>query len=196
MIYAVGDSHAAITFAGIPEVTPVHLGPVTMRRVGHLEDDLLPAALAQLNPRRADTVILSFGEIDCRCYVQPLLEHRRGMTLDKLLDEWVSRYLERVDTLNIEADAMVMSVVPASPEARCFNIEFPVTGSDAERAEYMRVMNWHLLAGCRARGLEYLDMHTPFADEHGMLPLELSDGMVHVRGVERVRAALADWGLL
>jgi hypothetical protein len=197
MIYVVGDSHAAYTFAGVPGVVAHHLGPVTLRRAGGAADPLLPAAVAALGLTAADTIIWCFGEIDCRCHVKPLAEHlERGLVA--LLEGWVDAYLTQVQGLPVNgARAGVLAVLPpVEGERAAGNAQFPAAGTDAERAGYVGDLNRLLATGCAARGLLFVDVHAAYADARGLLPLALSDGHVHVCDTEPAEDMLVKMGLL
>ena len=58
---------------------------------------------------------------------------------------------------------------------------FPFLGSDAERLHYVCYMNERLRAGCRARGLVFVDVYTDYSDVDGFLDPQLSDGKIHIR---------------
>jgi hypothetical protein len=196
MIHTVGDSHAEHTFAGIAGVVTHHLGPVTLKRVGYLEDELLPATVRALALRPADVLILCFGEIDVRCYVKPQMV-RPGLDLDGLLSGWVERYLARATTLETNgARVGVLSVVPPVPRERAANAHLPVAGSEDERATYTRAINRILAAACAVHGALFVDVYSACRDDHGMLPLDLTDGCVHVQSPVRVSGVLRELELL
>ena len=196
MIYAVGDSHAAFTFAGIREVTSHHLGPVTLKRVGYPEDTLLPDAVRALNLHAEDSLILCFGEIDCRCYVHPQAIRPR-LDMDAVLASWVARYLDVAKALETRgARVGVLCVPPPTTRERSWNASFPVAGTDEERVSYVLRFNRILWSGCVQRGFFFVDIYADYADEKGMLMTSLADECVHVRDTSRVRAALSRLRLL
>ena len=192
MIHAIGDSHAVATFAGISGVATYHVGPVTMHRVGRPEEPLLPAVVAGLPLGQFDVLILCFGEIDVRCHIGRQLD-RSGSTLEFVVHELVNRYLAMATTLVINDVLMaVLAVVPPVPADHAVNPNFPVVGTNEERVEYTRALNRYLAEQCALRGVLFVDVYTPYCDEHGMLRPELSDGSVHIGDTSLVRNALAD----
>ena len=194
MIYTLGDSHASIPFEDVPGVTRQFLGPVTLRRICHLEDDLLPTAVAQLGLTPADVLVLSFGEIDIRCHVKPLMDHRR-ISLDDLLRGWAEPYALRALTLRTQgARVALLSISPPATRERSLNAELPVAGTDEERALYTRTLNGWLQKLATDCGLCYLDTYSLGVDDHGMLRPDLSDGYVHLRATELLTALLRGHG--
>lgn len=191
MIHAIGDSHADKTFGWIPGVIRHHLGPVTMHRVGREHEPLLQAATDEAEVTRDDTVIFCFGEIDARCHV-----HQR-MSTPVLLEQLVGNYLDKVRSIRAHgARVGVLSVVPPTTFERSFNLDLPVTGSDEDRVGYVQRMNRLLADGCRSRGLLFLDIYAEYADEHGMLIVDLADESVHVKDTSRVREVMRRMGLV
>jgi hypothetical protein len=189
MIHALGDSHAIATFGGISSVTTYHVGPVTMYRAGH--GGVLPEIVGGLGLQPEDVVIFCFGEIDVRCHVK-MQSERQGMDPEDVLRELATSYLTKIATLDLNyALPAVLAVVPPVPANRAVNPRFPVVGTDAERSSYTIMLNRRLIAESVARGVQFVDIYTPYADASGMLRPELSDGCVHLRDPEGVRHILA-----
>ena len=206
MIHVIGDSHSLFTFAdpadrnaGIPGVARWYLGPRTMRRITHLDDPLLPDTVKNLGPLgEHDAVLCCFGEIDLRCHLQPLLA-QTTLTPEAYIRSMADRYLHRVQTLEVgEARAGVVTVTPPTPAEECGRNpdEFPVSGTDEERAGYVKTFNRWLYHGCYQKGLLFVDVHTPYADDKGMMRAGCSDGCIHIRQNDRVPGILRGMGLL
>jgi hypothetical protein len=191
VIHAIGDSHADKTFGWVPGVVRHHLGPVTMHRVGREHEPLLQAAVDEAEVTRDDLVIFCFGEIDARCHV-----HQR-MSTPGLLEQLVGNYLDKVRAIRAHGARIgVLCVVPPTTFERSFNRDLPVTGSDEERVGYVQRMNDLLADGCRDRGLFFLDIYREYADERGMLRLDLADESVHVKDTSRVHEVMLRRGLV
>jgi hypothetical protein len=195
-VHTIGDSHAVYTFDQIKGVATHTIGPVTMKRIGYREDELLPAAVKQLPLRPTDVLILCFGEPDVRCYVKPQLEHR-PVTLAALLQDLVDRYLDAAVVLPANgARVAVLSVTPPANFDRARHPLIDPNGTDAERAEYTRVINTLLAHGCQARNLMFIDVYSVFTDDQGMLPPAVSDEFVHITDTARVRRLLIEMEVL
>jgi len=197
VINAIGDSHAEMTFAGIPGVVTHHLGPRTMYRAGRPGDELLVEAARGIPLTVDDVVILCFGEIDCRCHVH-VQAALPGRSLDEVVQTLADRYLDRVVSLDVHgARVGVLSATPPTTAARTAgNPDFPVAGTDAQRAAYTRQLNLRLQVGCSRRGLLYVDTHSQYQDENGMLDVALADWNVHIKDTQRVEEVLRRMGLL
>ena len=196
MIYAIGDSHAEITFGGVPGVR-THRVDITLKRAGYPEDDALLGAVGAMPLGPADVVIFCFGEPDCRSFVHPQAMRPVKNDVDALLETWVERYLVRLALLPLNgARVAILSVAPPTTTERSQNPYIAPAGTDAERADYARRMHAVLSAACRARGLIYVDTYSRYADDRGMLRLECADASVHVKDPAGVRRLLVDVGLL
>jgi len=200
MIYAIGDSHSDGTFRGIPGTTHKCIGAVTLKRVGYLEDTLLPEWLAKWDFQPEDYCVFCFGEIDSRCHIKLQLENRPHISLHDFVSNWVERYLLRLSTLDTgPACKCVLSVVPPTTVARSggyYEGPFSVRGTDEERVEYAQKFNELLSSGCQKYNLLYLDVYSRYKDERGMLLEEKSDGGIHINEQSAVKELLLQLGML
>lgn len=200
MIHTVGDSHSLSTFKDAPHRAH-HLGPITMHRVGR--DGL--ASLADPKAKFAwtwqkaaetfmagDTVILCFGEIDCRAHLQRQVD--QGRSEDAVISVLVDKYLQAIDNTPIPARYVVMGVPPAA--YWMFREDCPFVGADDARRRYTEKVNVRLREGCRRRGILFLDVSSLYADAAGMLDRARSDGGVHIRDTRAARGLLYWHGLL
>lgn len=199
MIYTIGDSHSDCTFRGVPGVN-VDATPsfsFTMWRIATREDDVIERAVAALHMTPADTLILSAVEIDCRIHVKRLVSE--GMNLEQLLSDMVDRYLTRALRLPLGGGRLViMSVVPPAPDGTLYpsGVALEIVGTNEERVSYVRAMNSILASECQKLGLMFLDVYTPYADASGLLPAEISDGVVHIVKTNKVHEQMCRLGLL
>lgn len=190
-LHTIGDSHSHIPFLNMPGTAIHYLGPITMKRIGTPEEPLLLATAAGIPPDQ--TLLLCFGEIDIRCWVHVHLTKRRR-ELQELLAEWTGLYLDKAASL--QRPTAVLGIVPPSPKAMIDRPdEFPVAGSDDERALYTRTANEMLAQGCATRGFAFADT-SAYADPQGMMRRELADGSVHIAETTLLRAELHRLGLL
>lgn len=197
MIHSIGDSHSWLTFAGIPEVESHHLGPVTMKRISRPEEDLLPTTVKGIVRGPDDILLFAFGEIDLRCWVDVRHRQHESGKASIMLIEWIEAYLNKVDLCGGDGGRIVvMSIPPPVTAEKAYNVDFPIRGTDAQRVEWTRLANDLLAEGCQKRGMVYLDLYTPFADERGMLPDHLSDSSVHLCCPDLVRQALVNAHLI
>lgn len=195
MIYGIGDSHCTFCFRDIPNAAPVYCGPITLKRVGYLEDSLIPDQVKQLNLRPTDTIFFCFGEIDIRCFVKPILQHRK-ITMQQLLQDWVDRYSHRIATLHTNGAKLgIMSVVPPTTITQADSKKWPVAGTDDERVVYTQTINTILAKSCLNNKWIYLDVYSRYADERGMLPIKQTAIAVHIKDNIHVKELLVELGL-
>jgi hypothetical protein len=202
-VYTMGDSHCYETFGGIDGVVPRHIGSVTMKRLGYMEDTLLPSSVASIGLTPRDVLLIICGEGDTRCFIHPQLVHRT-IAMEDLLQQYADRYVERVRTLDVNgARAGIVSVPPPAAFERCWHIHsapsdmnLPPQGTDAERVLYTMTLNRLIADGCSKSGLLFVDIFSRYSDENGMLITALSDGSVHIKDTSRAAALLGEMGLL
>lgn len=162
-----------------------------------MEDDLIPNKINTMGLQSKDILIFVFGEIDIRCYVKLTLEHRKNLTLKSLLQDWVNNYINRIATLGINNDQIgIMSIVPPSTFNSAQSIDWPVSGSDEERALYTKMINKLLAEECKKRSWIYLDVYSKYADENGMLPMKKIYKSVHIANTSEVYKLLLEMKLL
>jgi hypothetical protein len=192
MIHTIGDSHSFIPFHNVPNVTTHWLGPVTLKRLGHPEENLLIDTVKLINPPPQDTLLFCSGEIDVRCWVNVHITQRHK-NLEDFLQDWVTLYLDKIALLSPWKIA-VMGVPPPAPKLKIDRVEFPVTGTDQERVYYTRSINSYLKMGCIIRHFTFLDLSC-YEDQNGMLNPVLSDGIVHVGDNTLLLKAINNLGL-
>lgn len=103
-------------------------------------------------------VILSFGEIDCRCHVVPQAQRRRTSVREVCRDV-AGRYLMLVQQLAEAGRRVLLWHVPPPTGGACYNPEFPSNGSYDERRAATEALNDELVRGVRARGWGFLDIY-------------------------------------
>jgi hypothetical protein len=198
MIFTTGDSHAQWTFNCIPGVKVHSVSMITMHRVGRMDDNLIPEAVAAMNMQPGDWLILACGEIDCRCHIKLQLE-KQGVPLEELLRVLVDGFIERATTLPLNgARLAITSVPPPVPTGKIYHagVLLPLEGSNEERVLYVTTLNRMLAAECEKLGLPFIDVYTPYADGQGLLRPEPSDGSVHIRDNAAVRERMRQLGIL
>ena len=196
VIHTIGDSHGYYTFLDIPGITPHTLGPLTMRRVGLLEDTVVPNAVRELNLTPTDTLILCFGEPDIRCHVHRHVTDRK-IAPDALLQLWTERYFASVAAFQTNGARIgIMSVTPPCRAAHVAGQIYPSAGTDEERANYTRTLNALLRSGCESVGWLFVDVYSEYVDPSGMMNMELSGDGVHCTTNGPVIALFQRMGLL
>ncbi|MBI5686401.1 MAG: hypothetical protein HZC54_15115 [Verrucomicrobia bacterium] len=184
MIYIFGDSHANTNFAnlGLPHRN-FYKNAITMHRVGR---DRKIIGLSEVRQTAEDIYVFCNGEIDCRCHVarQIALGREKEEIIGKLVGDYVKAIRRNVRRHRV---IILSCVTPPMSRARYeakhgpITHEFPFVGTDAERADYSRIMNRMLEAACRQAGFIFMDYYGDYTDEAGMLRYDLSDEVCHIR---------------
>jgi hypothetical protein len=136
------------------------------------------------NIKDDDTIIFSFGEIDCRCHVHKHIN--KTTTYQSIIDNIVTKYFEAI-SLIIEVSKIklkyvgVYNIVPPvekynTPE----NEYYPYLGTDDERKIYNLYFNEKLKEKCNEKNYLFIDIYDKYIDENGFLRKDCSDGIVHI----------------
>jgi hypothetical protein len=195
MLYVYGDSHARFNMAGYPQPhVLLHTNSITMHRVGRDREIL------QCDPsvvQQSDTCLFFYGEVDCRCHIGRQLAY--GRELHEIVKQLVESYLQTISHLFPAHPAHQLIIGSITPpvrkeahEARHGPIthEFPMIGTDQERALFTQQMNEALRAACLTRHYVFLDLTSMYADEEGMLYLEKSDYNCHILENRAIHTAI------
>jgi hypothetical protein len=183
-IFVIGDSHS-MEFEGIPNCILKFLGSVTMHRIGRDRlnfDDLSKFMFAPKMPclRDDDAVVFAFGQIDVTHHIFKQIETKHR-DLDEVIRSLVLSYLNAIYFALIQHPRVlkiVFSITPATD--RKMNPQNPYWGTLEDRIKATRALNRLLQLSCPLFGIEFLDVHDDYADENGVLRLELSDGGGHI----------------
>ena len=200
-IHAIGDSHSGTLH---DSCHANNCGPKTIYAITQPKDDLLATLevmIARDQLTRDAMWIFCFGEIDIRCHVHNQIHLKKRLEED-IIVALVDTYLTKIKTLH--PDIGVMSVVPPlifnGREAEvlsdpAFEI-YKIVGSDADRSRYTAFMNKYLRHRCEEESLLSVDVYSIYKDENGMLPIECSDGNVHISNRSKIPPLLASMGLI
>jgi hypothetical protein len=184
MIYIYGDSHAGINFKNLKlDYTDLHYSSITMFRIGrdniiiNFNKDML---------QNNDIIILSYGEIDCRCHIykQIIL----GRNEDDIINELVVNYFNTIknNILDIDAKIIIVGVIPPTKKNDYERIngpvlhEFPFLGSDEDRVRYTKKINKLLEEFSIINNYYYFNPYSYYERQDGTLKYELSDKLVHL----------------
>lgn len=183
MLYLYGDSHARSSFKGLTIPHDCRSEPsVTMHRIGR------DKGIVNWTPCAPnDTVVLSYGEVDCRGHIGKQID--LGRDEDEVISELTSPYVDTIRSV-VSCRVVVVAVIPpttrAEYEAENPDGGFPFVSSDADRVRYTAKVNASLAAHCKRLGFVFFDPYGPYTREDGCLRRELSDGNVHVGDTRHV----------
>lgn len=187
MIYLYGDSHARLSFAGLTSPHECRAeNSVTMHRIGR---DKSIVNWKACNPD--DTVILTYGEVDCRAHIGKQIES--GRTEDDVIQQLTQAYIDTVR--NVAAcHVIIVAVIPPTTNADYCkeNPEggFPFSSSDIDRVRYTRKVNEHLELLCKLNKFAFFSPYEHYTREDGCLRREMSDGNVHIGKTAQVLSRL------
>lgn len=212
---SIGDSHCACTYyAGYSKV--VHLGPITMHRIGRDGDlaGLIVKKILQLDYSTSvpkfivdklwrllcsQNVVLFFGEIDCRAHIGRHINQDSSYTA--VCQRLVTSYLQSVKAASLShpnLNFMTTTVVP--PTTFIGDPKMPTVGSRKDRVEYTRYLNNCLKENQSENNIIHIDYakHIP-VDNQGVMLSEFHDGTVHLHPTYavwidiEVKSALCCW---
>jgi hypothetical protein len=178
VIHTFGDSHSYSGWKDIPNVINHHLGPKLCFSFGR--DGV---NIKNYNVKNGDTVIFSFGEIDCRCHIYKYITE--GNDYKQIIDNIVKNYFIQIqNAVNAfeHLTTVVYNIVPPiqkhnTPE----NVRYPYLGTDDERKTYVLYFNKKLKQMCIENNFLFFDIYDKYTDSNGFLDKSLSDGIVHIR---------------
>lgn len=166
-----------------------HLGAVTMHRVGRDGISFFDFAARGVGPQ--DDLAFVFGEIDIRVHIGAQRD-KNFRDPDEMISDLSKNYitvLNEVQDAFPESRIYVMSSVPpAGLNYPNFDQSLPRNGNDAERANWAKELNSSLKYLSQSSRLIYVDQHSPFCDDDGLLDLAVSGDGVHIdmRFIEKV----------
>lgn len=193
---SIGDSHCACTYyAGYSTV--VHLGPITMHRIGrdcdlaglivkkilHLDfSTSVPKFICDKLRRLlySPNVVLFFGEIDCRAHIGRHINEDCPYTV--VCERLVASYLRSVKATSLshpDVNFMTTTVVP--PTSFMGDPEMPTVGSSEQRVQYTRCVNKCFTDIQSKNNIVHIDYakHIP-VDNQGVMLSDFHDGTVHL----------------
>jgi acetyltransferase-like isoleucine patch superfamily enzyme/GT2 family glycosyltransferase/Tfp pilus assembly protein PilF len=189
MIHVIGDSHVVV-FSGfevppqgidntgfLPFFRAYRLGPYTAYNAEKRREVIESVLERKVAP--GDSVMLCFGEIDCRVHLieQSESQHR---PLEDVVTECVTRYAHLFDIKEkYGIRLLVWNAIPSSTE----NIdsgEYSTHGTCRERNEVTRIFNGKLKEECEKRGITFVSVFDRLIDDDGLTKAEYYSDAVHL----------------
>jgi len=132
-----------------------------------------------------DTIILVYGEVDCRCHIER--QKQLGKTEDDIINELVNKYFQTIkNNIPPQITTIIVGVVPPMnlPEIREPDDPenmYPVLGSNADRVRYTSKTNKLLEELSIANNYFYFNPYEYYTSHEGTLIPELSDSCgIHI----------------
>ena len=185
MIYIYGDSHASFSFNNLTlQHMNLHCSSITMHRIGR-DNIIIHFDKNTIQPN--DTIVLSYGEVDCRCHIQRQIN--LGKHEDDVIYELVNQYITTIyqNTKDLNLHIIIVGVIPPTKQSDYESIhgpilhEFPFVGTDEDRVRYTRKVNELLEQLSIQYGYLYFNPYDYYTRSDGTLKHELSDTIVHLQ---------------
>lgn len=182
-IHTIGDSHAVNGWPSF--VTTHHLGPVLCYSIGK-DTQCKRCDFGRFGLKNDDTIVLCFGEIDCRCHVHKHIDKSPFSTFQNVIHTLVYDYFKQINRmvvlskLRFKTICVFNVVPPVRREDKYENAEYPYLGTNAERQAYTLHFNQLLAFYCNLYGYLFFDVYDKYTDNDGFLRDDLSDGNVHI----------------
>jgi len=191
-IHTFGDSHARFGFRNIPNICINELGARLCHTIGEKGLDILN--IKNYNVKENDTVIFSFGEIDCRAHIYRFVNENK--TYEEIIDYIILKYFETIKkNINQYNNLLpiIYNIVPPSDVSLIHTVEeinskilvkfktdLPWKGSNEDRKKYHLYFNKKLKEFCKENNYLFFDVYDKYCDSNGFLKRELSDYNVHI----------------
>ena len=181
MIYIYGDSHARAFNNLKLHHKNLHCSSITMFRIGR--DNIIINFNKDII-KKDDIIILSYGEVDCRCHIQRQIN--LGRNEDDIINELVNNYLKTIknNTMNLDVKIIIVGVIPPTKVSEhpilSITHDFPFIGSDEDRVRYTNKVNKVLEDMSNRYNYIYFNPYSYYTREDGTLKHELSDTYLHL----------------
>jgi hypothetical protein len=181
MLYIFGDSHALFSFKGlaIPHQNR-HQISITMHRIGR--DKLIINYSPDID-LPDNTIVICYGEVDCRCHVGKQILF--GRNEDEVIQELVSSYFRTISQIS-KAQIIIVGVIPPVSQEEHEKIhgpithEFPFVGTNEDRIRYTQKVNEKLKEFSLKNNYKYFNPYDYYTRSDGILKRELSDNNCHL----------------
>jgi hypothetical protein len=137
--------------------------------------------------QKGDTIILLYGEVDCRCHVQKQIN--LGKNEDDIIYELVNNYINTIqnNTKGLDINIFIAGVIPPT-KRNDYEIlfgpilhQYPFVGRDEDRVRYTFKVNKLLEELSNKNNFVYFNPYDYYTREDGTFKFEFSDNNVHLR---------------
>ena len=182
LIHVIGDSHV-VPFRGSMPFLAHHLGAVTAYNLNKKNsttrsNEQLFKVIGKLGEK--DTVMLSFGEIDCRIHIY--YQHKKSnekYSIGELIDRTIANYGQVMAQLKERGvNFCVYCVSPATAVGNEY--KYPFYGTPEIRSQITRMFNEKLRAFCEKNGHVFIDIYHRVADNDGLMLQEYAGDDIHL----------------
>lgn len=183
MIYVTGDSHIG-TFAGNKKFIIWPIGPSTAYNLNKknsiTNSNKKLFELANLIDKERDSIILVFGEIDCRIHIYyQFKKNNEKYTIIELIDNTIKNYGEVMKNLvDIGIKFYIHSIPPAGFQKNIYDYNWYATPEI--HSKIYKEFNERLKSFCKEKGYRYIDIYSKTVDKDGFIKREYLVGTVHL----------------
>jgi len=141
------------------------------------------------NPREVtekDTVLLVYGEVDCRCHIQRQID--AGREEDDVICELISNYFRTIqNNIHPQAKVVIVSIIPPTKQNEYESLHGPIThafpfvGTDEARSRYTIKMNLLLEQNAKQNEYYFFSPYAHCTNPDGTLCFEMSDTCGHLK---------------
>lgn len=170
IVHVVGDSHTLAFLHKYPFIVH-HIGPATAYNLDSLDSATnsrvkLGNIASLINPKN-ESILLVFGEIDCRIHIyNQYRKLHKKLSIPFLIKKTIDKYglaMKRLRAKNI--NFYVSSVVPAGSQGNIYNYKY--YASFKQRALIHHFFNQELEKYCKLHNYPYLNLYKEIVDENG-----------------------------
>lgn len=183
MIYIYGDSHAYFSFKNCKlDHANYQCASITMFRIGRDNNIINFNKHSQIHHN--DVIVLSYGEVDCRCHIQRQIDN--GRSEDDVINELVNKYYQTIKNNIVNGKIIIVGVIPPTKRYDYESLhgsilhEFPFVGTDEARVRYTRKVNAKLEELANINNYVYFNPYSYYTRDDGNLKYDLSDKCVHL----------------
>tara|TARA_Y100000389_G_C17466208_1_gene525836 strand:+ start:3737 stop:4333 length:597 start_codon:yes stop_codon:yes gene_type:complete len=183
MIHTFGDSHGKFGWEKCHGVF-IHEFPCTLC-YSFGRDKLNRCNISDYNLQPNDTVVFSWGEIDCRCHVSKHITIKKTYKhiIRDIVDKYIIAIQENVKNCPIRLkNVCVYNIPPPIKKEESFedNKYLPFRATDIQRKLSALYFNRCLKQACIDNNYIFVDVYDLYTDKDGFLQLSMSDHNIHI----------------
>ena len=132
-----------------------------------------------------DLVVLSYGEVDCRCHIQRQIN--TGKNEDDIINDLVDKYFLTIkNNIVTKNKIIIVGIIPPTKQSDYEILhgpilhQFPFVGKDEYRVRYTNKVNAKLEEQANNNNYIYFNPYAYYTRQDGTLKHELSDTTVHL----------------
>lgn len=190
MIYVIGNSHIGM-FNSDSRFTVVDGNISSMaatahnlnKKNGNSQSNRILLGLANRIDKESDSIVLVYGEIDCRIhFYYQFIKNNEKYTITELIDKTIQNYGSVMQDLNnIGIKFYICGIPPVDWKENysIINIYKWISTPDIHNQIYME-FNSRLNSFCQKIGYKYLDIYSKTIDNNGFRKKEYDEDDVHL----------------